>query len=276
MRHADPGAFLAAATPLLASDPAAQVFITSWVDGWRTQTHLQPAVYAATCTLGESRGLALQREGPVIVANSRPDAAAALARDLAEVRPALHSVIGESVGCEAFAEAWSRCTGCAWRSAMRLRHHLLVEPRDVPRAPGAMRPADGADLPWLTQHALAFAREAELPDSPRQVETSVARRFARNGFRIWTDPLPVAFAGYIDVGSDARIGMVYTLRDRRRRGYATSLVASIVRERIAAGVKRVFLTTDVANPTSNAVYARIGFRPVGDEVRIDFVARSGT
>jgi RimJ/RimL family protein N-acetyltransferase len=248
------------------------VFIASWVEGWRTLPQLQPPIHAATCVAGTARGLALHRDGPALIANSHPAAARELANDLADAGRALRNVIGERAGCEAFAGAWAARTGSAWRAAMQLRHHMLIEANAVALAPGAMRRAEAADLPWLTGHALAFAREAELPDSQRQVEASVARRFARDGFRIWIDVVPVAFAGYVDVGTDARIGMVYTLPGRRGRGYATSVVASIVRERRKAGVQRVFLSTDVANPISNAIYARIGFRPLGDEVQVDFVA----
>ncbi len=38
------------------------------------------------------------------------------------------------------------------------------------------------------------------------------------------------------------------------------------------GVDDVVLFADLANPTSNGIYQRIGFEPVGDSVRIDFAA----
>ena len=41
--------------------------------------------------------------------------------------------------------------------------------------------------------------------------------------------------------------------------YATALVAHVSRELLSRGKRKLFLTTDVANPTSNAIYARIGF-----------------
>jgi len=47
---------------------------------------------------------------------------------------------------------------------------------------------------------------------------------------------------------------------------------SIVRERLAAGVRRVFLVTDLDKPPSNALYARIGFEPSRDTVRYDLLA----
>jgi predicted GNAT family acetyltransferase len=35
----------------------------------------------------------------------------------------------------------------------------------------------------------------------------------------------------------------------------------------------VVLFTDLANPVSNAIYRRIGFEPVAEFVRIDFMPR---
>jgi predicted GNAT family acetyltransferase len=37
------------------------------------------------------------------------------------------------------------------------------------------------------------------------------------------------------------------------------------------GVERVFLVTDLANPTSNAIYARVGYEPLEDDVELRFV-----
>ena len=71
-----------------------------------------------------------------------------------------------------------------------------------------------------------------------------------------------------------------TLRASRRstpipciagRGYATALVAAISRELLARGKRRLFLTTDAANPTSNAIYARIGFVAETEEYHFDLI-----
>ena len=61
-----------------------------------------------------------------------------------------------------------------------------------------------------------------------------------------------------------RVGPVYTPPELRGRGYATSLVAALTEERLRAGLRFCFLFTDLGNPTSNAIYARIGYEPVAD------------
>ena len=66
-----------------------------------------------------------------------------------------------------------------------------------------------------------------------------------------------------------RVGYVYTPPEERGRGYATGLVAELTREALASGRRSAFLYTDLANPTSNAIYARIGYVPVRDVVDVE-------
>jgi predicted GNAT family acetyltransferase len=63
---------------------------------------------------------------------------------------------------------------------------------------------------------------------------------------------------------------VYTPPGRRGRGYATALVAALSAELLAAGRRFCFLYTDLANPTSNRIYQRIGYERVCDSAEIRF------
>jgi predicted GNAT family acetyltransferase len=42
------------------------------------------------------------------------------------------------------------------------------------------------------------------------------------------------------------------------------VTAALTQEALDAGAREVVLFTDLANPTSNGVYQRIGYRPVDD------------
>ena len=61
-----------------------------------------------------------------------------------------------------------------------------------------------------------------------------------------------------------RVGPVYTPPELRGRGFATAVTAEVTARALAAGRRFCFLFTDLANPTSNAIYQRIGYRPVCD------------
>jgi predicted GNAT family acetyltransferase len=65
----------------------------------------------------------------------------------------------------------------------------------------------------------------------------------------------------------SRIGPVFTPREHRGRGYAGAAVALVSRRLRDEGV-RVCLFTDQANPTSNALYERLGYRPLVDMAEV--------
>ncbi|MEV4678910.1 GNAT family N-acetyltransferase, partial [Actinomadura sp. NPDC049382] len=68
----------------------------------------------------------------------------------------------------------------------------------------------------------------------------------------------------------ARIAPVYTPDEHRRRGYGAAVTAAATRAALDVGAEDVVLFTDLANPTSNGVYRRIGYRPVEDRVVLSF------
>jgi len=185
-------------------------------------------------------------------------------------------VVGALPATEAFAERWHRLTARRHRLRICLRQHALAAVNEVPAAPGAPRIATEADTEWLIEGQHAFMTEVGLPDPQERVREILPKRVLRGELRIWDHGGRVAFAGFNDAAPDfARIAPVYTVPESRGRGYATSLVAQMSRELLARSKERLFLTTDIANPTSNAIYARIGFRAENDDWHFDFIAPVG-
>jgi predicted GNAT family acetyltransferase len=75
---------------------------------------------------------------------------------------------------------------------------------------------------------------------------------------------PVQMTGVSPVSFGvARIGPVYTPPAQRGRGWASNAVAAVSRRILAEGA-RACLFTDQHNPTSNRIYAALGYRPVVD------------
>jgi predicted GNAT family acetyltransferase len=67
-----------------------------------------------------------------------------------------------------------------------------------------------------------------------------------------------------------RIMAVYTPPETRGRGYAGAVTTEVSQAALDAGAVNVVLFTDVANPTSNALYQRLGYRPVEDLAIVEF------
>ena len=274
IRHFDPDAFLAAAQPMCERGEASASFFTGAAHAMKRTPADGERVYLATVRDELVRGAAIQRgSGPVIIGASDATAAEAFAVDLARDWRELQGVVGAPPGCEAFARTWLELTGRDHTLRVRLRQHTLTEVNEVPSAPGAPRIATEVDTEWLIERQNAFIAEVGIPDPPARVREYLPQRVVRGDFRIWEDGARVACAGFNDAAPDfARIAPVYTLPECRGRGYATALVAELSRELLARGKRRLFLTTDVANPISNAIYARIGYRAENDDCGLDFIA----
>jgi len=274
VHHTDPETFLSAAQPVLSRSAGSAAAFAAWTRGLKASPAADGGpVYLATFVHDGSFGAALRRsDGPLVFEDSDPAAAVAFAADLATQSPRLQGVVGSRRACAAFAEAWRERTGRVPALRFHLRHHMLTEVAPVPFAPGKPRIAGSEDCDWLVESQFAFVVEAGVPDNSERMLAAVPKRIAHGDFWIWDDGVPVSFAGWAGAGDDAaRIAPVYTPPAARRRGYATALVAALAQSLLDAGRRRVFLVTDVANRTSNAIYARIGFRPGTDVYHFDFV-----
>jgi len=90
---------------------------------------------------------------------------------------------------------------------------------------------------------------------PAQLENGVY-------FGVVEDDSLVAVAGTHVVSRAARVGAignVYTRRDRRRRGLAGAVTASVARALRAMEISTVVLNVAESNPGARAVYERLGF-----------------
>lgn len=162
---------------------------------------------------------------------------------------------------QAIAAAWERRTGGAARRTLREAAHILEEVRDPPRpARGGLRLANPSERALLVAWMREFVVEAGLSGAA-QVEAMVDGRLRRDGLFVWHDELPVSMVGVSpEVAGIVRIGPVYTPPAQRGRGYAGSAVAAVSRRALARGARRCMLYTDLDNPTSNKIYAEVGYR----------------
>jgi RimJ/RimL family protein N-acetyltransferase len=212
---------------------------------------------------------------PVFLTAASSQAAAELAGLLASARPGVPGLNAQPQAAAAFAGPWRQRTGHAVTVHRRMRLHCLgTLAWPDPRPTGRPRLAGPRDRDLMAEWFGAFA--AEAGDAPAADHASVVdQRLGYGGITVWeAGGVPVSVAGLTPaVAGMVRVGPVYTPPALRGRGYAGGATAAVSQAALDAGATQVVLYTDLANPTSNALYERLGYRPVEDRVVLAFAPR---
>jgi uncharacterized protein len=228
---------------------------------------------------GDVVGAAL-RTPPYNLVLARPGSPGALEALAVAVSEELPGVVGAVPEVDGFASAWSALHGVTAATRFDQRIYAmeeLVPPRGVD---GAMRRASVEDRALVLEWMTAFTHEAlRGGDDPGRIERSVDARLGAEGaggICLWvSEGHPVSLAGFGGpTPNGLRIGPVYTPPQHRGHGYGSAVTAAASRVALDRGKRFCFLYTDLANPTSNAIYLRLGYRPVCDSREIAFTAGS--
>jgi predicted GNAT family acetyltransferase len=272
-RHEDPAEFFELVAPFLERREAEHNLQLGFRARLEADRHAfgqgEPLLYAALDDAGNVAAVATQTPpfGLVLSAVDDPSLVGAFAERLASDGAELPTALGPVEAARAFADRWASLAGvlAAVQTEERIYEATAVEhPRDVP---GSMRPYAAADRPLAIELMCAFFEEA-LPGSPEKarIEQFVdARASGIGSLVLWEhDERTVSIAGHAgETPNGARVGPVYTPPELRGRGYASALTAALT-EQLLAQRRFCFLFTDLANPTSNSIYQRIGYRAVTD------------
>jgi FR47-like protein len=280
---ADPGEFLAAAGDYLAADPVVSTVVTTIAHrllARQADGIAQPGrnwwlvVENASAVVGAGMRTAPFAPYPLFLLPMPDEAAVALARAVHErgeevlglngVRPAVGLCAAELV----------RLGGGQVQVSQHTRLHELGELVWPAPVPGGLRAATEDDVDLVMEWFGAFMGDAdEQAGRPRGASAhevpdraEMLRRLRTGGLWFWvteagervhlTGVSPPSFGV-------ARVGPVYTPPAQRGCGWASNAVAELSR-RIQAEGARVCLFTDQANPTSNKIYAALGYQPVAD------------
>jgi predicted GNAT family acetyltransferase len=222
---------------------------------------------------GEVRG-AVFRTPPfeLLLAVVPEDATADLVAALRAAGADVPGVNGGVEGADRFAAAWTAATGERATTSLALDLYELGALRHPEPAPaGRARAAEEDDLELAVRWYTAFQDETPTPST--DVLPLVRERMETRRLWLWEDAagVPVSFAARTAaVAGVARIAPVYTPHEHRRHGYATAVTAACTADALAREADRVVLYTDLADPSANAMYQRIGFRPIGGRRVVHF------
>ena len=270
-RHADAESFLAAAGDFLAEREAEHNLILGLSSrlGEEPLLYGEPPYFAVVEDDGRIVGAAMRTPPHNLILSEldADEAVAVLAADAQEAFGSLPGVVGPKQRAAQFANVWRAATGATPRLEIAQRV-FAADHVDEPRpASGAMRDYERGDRELAIRWMDEFVAEA-LPEAPPESSSDFVDRREEDpdgGLVIWDDGGPVSLAGFGGrTPNGIRVGPVYTPPDLRGRGYASALTAALTRRLLESGRRFCFLFTDLANPTSNSIYQRIGYRPVSD------------
>ncbi|MCW2872414.1 GNAT family N-acetyltransferase [Actinacidiphila oryziradicis] len=272
----DLDAFLAAAGGFLRARPAQNTVLLTLTDQLRTRGLTaygnEPPLFGWWTGIDGAVGGAFLQTPPYHVnLGTVPEAAAVALAGTWDAAQPLPGIAAEDRTAEAFTAAWQARTGAGAGIAQRQRLYRLGELTPVRPAPlGRARVAGPADRELLVRWYDAFADALRSPRGNHA--DAVDDRITHGGLTLWeADGQPVAMAGASRlIARSVRVAPVYTPPGLRGHGYAGAATAAVSQAALDAGADEVLLFTDLANPTSNALYQRLGYRPVDDRTVVIF------
>lgn len=220
-------------------------------------------------------GVVLRTPPYPLILNALPVNAVELAvTALVDLDPRAPGAVGPPEVAEAFADAWAERTDATWALTRRTRLYRLGE-LTAPDTTGTARVATTDDLPVLAPWLDAFREEAhghgESADTAEHLRASHARGDCSVLWEV--DGVPVSWAkATAPQHGMSRIAPVYTPPAHRARGYGSAVTAAVSRWALDQRATTLLLFTDLANPTSNSIYQKIGYQPVHDTVELTFAA----
>lgn len=181
-------------------------------------------------------------------------------------------VIGSVDVAKKFLDRWTEMTGDSVEVAMNQRIYRLDRVNDISKTSGKLRKACEDDIVLIAGWINGFNEDC----FEKGIEIEEARKRAREHIEeskiyIWEDEKPVSMVGRArSTKNGIVVSYVYTPPEFRGKGYGTTSVATLSQLLLDEGFKFCSLYTDLANPTSNSIYMKIGYKPVVDSIMYSF------
>lgn len=273
--HRDVARFAALTRPLLRSDPIRHTIALTTLARMVPARPGEPSVLITVHRDGALAGAALCTPPRDLIVSALPPVGAPVACDaLVGSGMVVPGAVGPRARAEAFARSWSARTGGVVRERMAQRLMVLHRLEPPEGVAGGVRQAGPDDIALLARWLADFAAEATsgLRNPGSAVEQTRRSMAAGSSALLWqVGGQPVAWASVSSpVEEMARIGPVYTPPEHRGHGYGSAVTAAAARHALEMGARHVVLFTDLANPVSNAIYPRLGFRLVQQTVELEF------
>jgi len=173
---------------------------------------------------------------------------------------------------ERFAELYAAAKGLKHRIDMSQRIYELAEVNRDVKYIGNLRLSKESDMAFLPYWLGGFV--ADCFNDPLAVVNADQARYHISTNRLYIledNGTPVSMAKVSrEMVNACGISLVYTPPYFRGKGYAVSCVSGVSQACFDRGFTFCVLYADLANPTSNGLYKKIGYKPICDSLEIKF------
>lgn len=274
IQHPDTSAFCDAVLPWLMRAEAENCAQVGLVCRMRERGYvpvsadeLQTPMLATVEEDGQTQAIVIQTLRRRMLVTGGSDAAMRCIADALADRKWSGGIVGVCPSVRTLVEHLTHRTGQSAHREVQLRAFAMEAVEWPTPARGTMRVCTPADREILAVFMDGFAKAVNDPSAEPMLDRA-DRAIADGRLFFWEDGQPVAMAGWAGrTPNGTRINSVYTPPEFRGRGYASNLVAHLSAKMLSEGRRFCFLFTDQANPTSNGIYQRIGYRPVCESER---------
>jgi predicted GNAT family acetyltransferase len=199
-----------------------------------------------------------------------------LVNDIHSRKIEINGVSGEINLTKSFIKKWVEIKKCKYELDKELRLFKLMHVNPYNRPDGIFRKARYKDIEILTEYMRQFTIAINEPeDDLEKIRETCENTIGDENFYLWEKDNKI-----VSMARKARptkngmaINYVYTPMEFRKKGYATACVSELSQNILNAGKKFCVLFTDLANPISNSIYQKIGYKPVNDYASYKFSDR---
>lgn len=235
----------------------------------------RPELFQSLIKEGDD-GIALLRTLPRMLLLAATKGASAelikkLSTCLAQTLPDLPGVVGPKPIALAVSEQYSQALGKGFKTEFQQGIFRLDEVIEPVRSNGALRQATREDHELVSEWLHAFDMDVfgQVQQEPAKMADM---KIGEGSIYLWEDGKAVSMAASArPTINGITVNYVYTPPEHRARGYASNLVAELSQLLLNNGYTFCSLYTDLANPTSNSIYQKIGYRKVSESAEIHFI-----
>ena len=183
------------------------------------------------------------------------------------------AVIGEMENAKTFADFWldgAKYSNHIDQGIFELRTLKMPELDD-----GRVILATEEHREILIDFCIGFINDCYENPYDQEIHSKevVARHLPRNEVFLWLNKNDEVCSMAIknrESKNGATISYVYTPPRHRRKGYGARVTACLSQKILYSGKQFCNLYTDLANPTSNSIYQKIGYKKIGESIHISF------